>query len=297
MPLLAVVTSNTATALGVSGSEGERSSKVGAAIGTTLMLSTSIGLLQMALLVFGGLPGLALWGAGEHSPLRSSAAAYLILRAVSAPLSVALLALQGIFRGLGDKSPAPRDYLEQPSERYIGAAVHLSTGMGCPRGSRRHIRRSICFFRSVVALATAKGHQGAKLFVRFSERCLGIPQANWTPSTPNVSVIKCMSTFRRPWLVLSSLPISLSLHMTSAWLRFCVMQYVNHGDVCCGNRYCNTHRSIACSSPSDCLSNMACGLVACRQPRRGRAVSHRSFVGRRICRSKSRSTSRGRSCD
>lgn len=102
MPLLAVVTSNTATALGVSGSEGERSSKVGAAIGTTLMLSTSIGLLQMALLVFGGLPGLALWGAGEHSPLRSSAAAYLILRAVSAPLSVALLALQGIFRGLGD---------------------------------------------------------------------------------------------------------------------------------------------------------------------------------------------------
>lgn len=106
MPLLAVVTTGTATAIGKSGSSGERSTAVQNAIGSSLLLACFMGILQSVLLILLGLPGLVLWGAGETTPLHLSASSYLFWRSISAPASVMLLALQGTFRGLGDtKAP------------------------------------------------------------------------------------------------------------------------------------------------------------------------------------------------
>lgn len=100
MPLLAVVTSSTANALGRG--HADDSPEVGAAVASALALALAIGLLQAALLGIGGMAGLGAWGAGGESPLHGSAAAYLTVRALSAPATVFFLALQGVFRGLGD---------------------------------------------------------------------------------------------------------------------------------------------------------------------------------------------------
>jgi putative MATE family efflux protein len=102
MPLLAVITSTTATALGRSEKGGERSKQVGVAVASALALAAAAGAVQAGFLAIAGLPGLSLWGAGPASPLHASASAYLTVRAWSAPASVVFLALQGTFRGLGD---------------------------------------------------------------------------------------------------------------------------------------------------------------------------------------------------
>ena len=109
MPLLAVITSSTAQALG----RGERETveqgnkptsgvDVGTAVTSALALAASIGLLQALLLGVLGIQGLSTWGASPSSPIYSSAVQYLGVRAVGAPATVLFLSLQGAFRGLGD---------------------------------------------------------------------------------------------------------------------------------------------------------------------------------------------------
>lgn len=100
VPLLAVITSATASALGRGDGAGSR--RLGAAVTAALALAAGVGLLQAALLGSVGVSGLAAWGAGPATALHAPAAHYLSVRALGAPATVLFLALQGAFRGLGD---------------------------------------------------------------------------------------------------------------------------------------------------------------------------------------------------
>jgi putative MATE family efflux protein len=100
MPLLAVITSSTASALGRGQGEGSR--ELGGAVTSALALALGVGLVQALLLGGLGISGLSTWGAGPSSPLYDPAVHYLSVRALGAPTTVLFLALQGAFRGLGD---------------------------------------------------------------------------------------------------------------------------------------------------------------------------------------------------
>jgi putative MATE family efflux protein len=100
MPLLAVITSSTASALGRGQGEGSR--ELGGAVTSALALALGVGLVQALLLGGLGISGLSTWGAGPSSPLYDPAVQYLSVRALGAPATVLFLALQGAFRGLGD---------------------------------------------------------------------------------------------------------------------------------------------------------------------------------------------------
>lgn len=128
MPLLAVVTSSIAEALGstersskehhtkdidgtVQSNTGTRAGPVqsdddrlGSTIASAFLLAIGMGILQAILLSSADSLGLLrAWGVdSESSPLYSSAIRYLHVRALSAPITVVLLAAQGVFRGLGD---------------------------------------------------------------------------------------------------------------------------------------------------------------------------------------------------
>ena len=100
MPLLAVITSSTATALGRGAAPGSK--ELNSAITSGVAIALGIGLFQAVLLGSLGIAGLETWGAGPQSPLYSSAVDYLSIRALGAPFTVLFLALQGVFRGLAD---------------------------------------------------------------------------------------------------------------------------------------------------------------------------------------------------
>lgn len=100
MPLLAVITFSTASALGRGAKEGSK--ELGSAVTSALALAAGVGLVQAILLGGLGVSGLSAWGAGPSSPLYNSALDYLSVRALGAPATVLFLALQGAFRGLGD---------------------------------------------------------------------------------------------------------------------------------------------------------------------------------------------------
>ncbi|KAL4535664.1 hypothetical protein Ndes2526B_g06550 [Nannochloris sp. 'desiccata'] len=100
MPLLAVITSSTASALGRG--QGEDSRELGGAVTSALALALGVGVIQALLLGVFGISGLSTWGAGPSSPLYDPAVHYLSIRALGAPTTVLFLALQGTFRGLGD---------------------------------------------------------------------------------------------------------------------------------------------------------------------------------------------------
>ena len=102
MPLLAVTTSAVATALGEGAlGEPETAARVGAAASAAVLLALLVGAAEAALMLAFGLGSLSLWGAGPGSPLHGDAAAFLVVRAASAPATALLLTLQGAFRGLG----------------------------------------------------------------------------------------------------------------------------------------------------------------------------------------------------
>jgi putative MATE family efflux protein len=100
MPLLAVITSTTAGALGRGQGEGSR--ELGAAVTSAVALALGVGVIQALLLYVFGISSLSTWGAGPSSPLYDPAVQYLSMRALGAPTTVLFLALQGAFRGLGD---------------------------------------------------------------------------------------------------------------------------------------------------------------------------------------------------
>jgi len=100
MPLLAVITSSTASALGRGQGEGSR--ELGGAVTSALALALGVGMIQALLLGGFGISSLSTWGAGPSSPLYNPAVHYLSIRALGAPTTVLFLALQGAFRGLGD---------------------------------------------------------------------------------------------------------------------------------------------------------------------------------------------------
>jgi len=105
MPLLAVITSSTAAAVGRDRDE-DRPSEISSTVTSGLALALGVGAFQTLLLGVFGIYGLSIWGAGQESPLHSAATDYLAVRAASAPATIAFLGLQGIFRGLGDaKAP------------------------------------------------------------------------------------------------------------------------------------------------------------------------------------------------
>lgn len=101
MPVLAVVTGTTATALGASGGC-TRSEGVARAVTSSLILALCVGLLQCVLVLGLGIKGLAIWGAGADTIMYDPAKSYLLVRALGLPAGVLMLSLQGAFRGLGD---------------------------------------------------------------------------------------------------------------------------------------------------------------------------------------------------
>lgn len=104
MPLLAVITSSTASSLGRGA--GERSPELGSAVSAAIIVAGAVGLAQAVLLGGAGFAGLGVWGAAQGAAIHAPAEAYLSVRAVSAPATVLFLSLQGAFRGLGDtKTP------------------------------------------------------------------------------------------------------------------------------------------------------------------------------------------------
>jgi putative MATE family efflux protein len=104
--LLALATGATAAALGGSAEGAERERAVAAAASSALALGLLIGLAQAAALLALGGRGLAVWGAGPGSSLHADAAAYLRIRALTAPAAALFLAGAGAARGLGDtRSP------------------------------------------------------------------------------------------------------------------------------------------------------------------------------------------------
>jgi putative MATE family efflux protein len=104
--LLALATGATAAALGGSADGPERERAVATAASSALALGLLIGLAQAAALLALGGRGLAVWGAGPGSSLHADAAAYLRIRALTAPAAALFLAGAGAARGLGDtRSP------------------------------------------------------------------------------------------------------------------------------------------------------------------------------------------------
>jgi putative MATE family efflux protein len=101
MPLLAIVTGSTASALGASGGN-IGAPAVARAVSTALILAILVGMLQSVLVLALGVKGLALWGAAPGTLLHSPAFSYLCVRALGLPAGAVMLALQGAFRGLGD---------------------------------------------------------------------------------------------------------------------------------------------------------------------------------------------------
>lgn len=115
VPLLAVTTSTVAAASGRSSSSSSsdaaaaattpshaQAKAVASAAASSISLAAFAGLAQACLLTFGGEWLAAAWGAPPSSLLAAPTAAFLTVRALGAPVTVLLLTLQGVFRGLRD---------------------------------------------------------------------------------------------------------------------------------------------------------------------------------------------------
>ncbi|KAF8069710.1 DTX44 [Scenedesmus sp. PABB004] len=126
VPLLSVTTSSVAAALGrdraasaggvpTGGDEGHNGVPTGgdegrggggggggisAAITSSIVIAAAVGTVQAALLLGSGPWAAQLWGVDPASPLWQPASEFLSVRALGAPVTVLLLTMQGVFRGL-----------------------------------------------------------------------------------------------------------------------------------------------------------------------------------------------------
>ncbi|GFR51850.1 hypothetical protein Agub_g14320 [Astrephomene gubernaculifera] len=90
-------TATTAATAAVTATDQERRAAL-----SCLFLAFLAGLLQAGLLVAGGRWALCVWGVPHTSPMFAPAWGFLSIRALGAPVTVLMLSLQGVFRGLQD---------------------------------------------------------------------------------------------------------------------------------------------------------------------------------------------------
>jgi len=106
MPLLAIITTTIAAALGDSARQKingtESSSIVGEAVVSAVVLSLIVGAAQSILLLVFGKSCLVVYGLRHDSEMYSHALAYLSIRSLGNAATVLFVSLLGIFRGLGD---------------------------------------------------------------------------------------------------------------------------------------------------------------------------------------------------
>eukprot|EP00890_Picochlorum_soloecismus_P000014 jgi/Picsp_1/1012/NSC_04496-R1_mate efflux family protein chloroplastic-like len=106
MPLLAIITTTIAAALGDRTREKidgvESSSIVGEAVVSAIVLSLIVGAAQSIMLLLFGKSSLVLYGLTHDSEIYSHALAYLSVRSLGNAATVLFVSLLGIFRGLGD---------------------------------------------------------------------------------------------------------------------------------------------------------------------------------------------------
>ncbi|GAB4813875.1 hypothetical protein N2152v2_000921 [Parachlorella kessleri] len=102
-PLLIVSVSTIAAALGQE-QDARKVDSVGQALSGVILVALVVGAVEASALGLWAVPGLDLWGAGPASPLYPDAASYLFIRALTAPIPLLLLTLQGCCRGLGDSN-------------------------------------------------------------------------------------------------------------------------------------------------------------------------------------------------
>lgn len=104
MPLLAIITSTIAVAVGETASDQDSggSDKVGQAAMSSIALSLIIGLIQCFVLVCLGRLGLQAYGTNPGSDMYEYAESYLNVRTIGNVTTVLFVSLLGIFRGLGD---------------------------------------------------------------------------------------------------------------------------------------------------------------------------------------------------
>ncbi|GFR49095.1 hypothetical protein Agub_g10888, partial [Astrephomene gubernaculifera] len=72
------------------------------AASSCIWLAALVGLAQAALLLAGGQWLVRVWGVAPQSPVYEAAVAFLLVRAAGAPVTILMLTLQGVFRGLQD---------------------------------------------------------------------------------------------------------------------------------------------------------------------------------------------------
>lgn len=154
MPLLAATTSSVAQARGErerrererGGEEGPQQQQQqqqpkptdddprSSAATSAVALALAVGFVQAAVLAAagGGAAALAAWGVPVGSPLRPDAEAFLVVRALGAPATAALLVLQGVYRGLGDAAPTFRAALAATALNVaLGYFLIFKAGLGC----------------------------------------------------------------------------------------------------------------------------------------------------------------------
>lgn len=99
MPLLAIITSTIASALG---QRADDKDTVPGAIVSSLFLALIVGVIQTLVLLTFGRFGLSIYGAQSGSEIFQPAAQYLMVRTLGNCATVMFVSLLGIFRGLGD---------------------------------------------------------------------------------------------------------------------------------------------------------------------------------------------------
>ncbi|GIL79360.1 hypothetical protein Vretimale_16540 [Volvox reticuliferus] len=112
-PLLAVTTSTVAKATGEAHRAAEAAATEPAAVvaarsaqvrsaSACIWLAVIVGLLQAGLLLGAGPRLVSMWGVAAGSPVAQPALSFLLVRAAGAPVTILMLTLQGVFRGLQD---------------------------------------------------------------------------------------------------------------------------------------------------------------------------------------------------
>ncbi|KAF6252887.1 hypothetical protein COO60DRAFT_491198 [Scenedesmus sp. NREL 46B-D3] len=152
VPLLSVTTSSVAAAAGRAAAEAKSaaaaanhgttggstsSASLAAAAGLSSAISSSTliagvaGLVQALLLVGGGAWAAQLWGISASSPLWAPASDFLSIRALGAPVTVLLLVMQGVYRGLQDtRTPFYATIAANALNVVLGWAFIFGLGLG-----------------------------------------------------------------------------------------------------------------------------------------------------------------------
>ncbi|EFJ50158.1 hypothetical protein VOLCADRAFT_88992 [Volvox carteri f. nagariensis] len=96
-----------------------------------IWLAVLVGLLQAVLLVGAGPRLVAMWGVTATSPVAQPALGFLLVRAVGAPVTILMLTLQGVFRGLQDtRTPLQATLVSNAINIALAPMLIFGAGLG-----------------------------------------------------------------------------------------------------------------------------------------------------------------------